>query len=277
MNNAEYQTKKKESVANQAEHNSEKTSAFDSDDNFDYSFVNGIARIAVYDDPRTPPHIIEIQPAPTAEYIENIASTVNREVKQTGGKIPYSAIREVTENFIHARFQEIVVSIMDSGNTIRFTDQGPGIEEKEEAQLPGFTSAIEPMKRYIRGVGSGLPSAKEWVEILDGHITIQDNLHSGAVVTISVVPEPAKEPLPVIAPEKTIPLPPLSEREKQCLLLFANEGALGVSDVSTLTSIPPSSTHGVLRKLEESNLIEKTLGKKRILTQFGYDVVRRLK
>ncbi len=46
---------------------------------------------------------------------------------------------------------------MDKGNTIRFADQGPGIAHKDLVQEPGFSSATEPMKRYIRGVGSGLP------------------------------------------------------------------------------------------------------------------------
>ncbi len=47
-------------------------------------------------------------------------------------------MREVSENFIHARFKEIIVSILDHGNTIRFADQGPGINFKDKAQLPGF-------------------------------------------------------------------------------------------------------------------------------------------
>ena len=94
---------------------------------------------------------------------------------------PYTVIREVSENFIHARFAEIIVSILDEGNTIRFADQGPGIMMKDKAQLPGFTSAIEPMKHYIRGVGSGLPIVKEYLDFSHGTISIEDNLGTGAV------------------------------------------------------------------------------------------------
>ena len=72
-----------------------------------------------------------------------------------GGAIPYTVIREVAENFIHADFAEPVVSILDSGSTIRFADQGPGIADKDRAVLPGFTTADGDMKRHIRGVGSG--------------------------------------------------------------------------------------------------------------------------
>lgn len=156
-------------------------------DPFDYSFVNTTARIAVYDDLRSAPRITEIFPAETGVFIENLASGIYNQARALGGSIPYTVVREVSENFIHARFREIIVSIMDNGNTIRFADQGPGIVSKDKAQLPGFSSAIEPMKNYIRGVGSGLPIVREYLEISHGSITIEDNLNCGSVVTISLV------------------------------------------------------------------------------------------
>ena len=82
-----------------------------------------------------------------------------------------------------------MVSILDKGNTIRFADHGPGIPSKEKAQMPGFSSAVEPMKNYIRGVGSGLPIVREYLESSHGTITIEDNLGTGAVVTVSLVRE----------------------------------------------------------------------------------------
>ena len=95
-------------------------------------------------------------------------------------------MREVSENFIHARFTEIIVSILDGGNTIRFADQGPGISDKKKAQLPGFSSAVEPMKGYIRGVGSGLPIVCDYLDFTHGSISIDDNIGQGTVVTISM-------------------------------------------------------------------------------------------
>lgn len=155
-------------------------------DPFDYSFVNTTARIAVYDDLRSAPRITEVYPAETATFIENLASNIYNQARSQGGSIPYTVVREVSENFIHARFQEIIVSIMDNGNTIRFADQGPGIISKDKAQLPGFSSAVEPMKSYIRGVGSGLPIVRDYLEVSHGSITIEDNLNCGSVVTISL-------------------------------------------------------------------------------------------
>ena len=153
---------------------------------FDYTYVSSVARIALYDDLRSAPRVTEILPAATGDYIEALATTVYEQAKSQGGTIPYTVIREVSENFIHARFTEIIVSILDGGSTIRFADQGPGIKNKEKAQLPGFSSAIEPMKSYIRGVGSGLPIVRDYLEFSHGTISIEDNMGQGAVVTISL-------------------------------------------------------------------------------------------
>lgn len=267
-------------MENQIEHSPETPeSAAEERTPFDFTYVKTTARIAVYDDLRSAPRVIEIPPGPTNEYIEALASTTFGYAKRCGGSIPYTVIREVSENFIHARFAEIVVSVLDDGNTIRFADQGPGIAHKEQAQLPGFTSAIEPMKKYIRGVGSGLPIVKEYLDFSHGHITIEDNLNSGAVVTISLRDEPSEKITDARAEHQkphTIPIPPLTQRERDFLSLFAEEGALGVTDLVHLTDAPQSSTHATLKKLEEAGLIEKTAGRKRILTDMGYEIASSL-
>lgn len=302
---------------------------------FDYTRVNAVARIALYDDLRSAPRVTEIQPATTAEFIENLASKIYEQARSAGGTIPYTVVREVTENFIHARFTEIIVSILDNGNTVRFADQGPGISQKEKAQLPGFTSAVEPMKHYIRGVGSGLPIVKEYLDLSHGTITIEDNLGTGAVVTISMIPDAqpkAENPMEPAFPQGGYPgaapypyphqgyprtsqaapyhpvhdgsnpdprmgvpsgwdparygsdfgktplslVPPLNQRERDFLPIFLSEGALGVTDISRLTGVAPSSTYVTLSKLEEAGLIEKTVGQKRILTDLGYQVANSL-
>lgn len=241
---------------------------------FDFSFVNTIARIALYDDLKSAPRIIEINPSATHEFIENLASKTYEQAKMVGGLIPYTVIREVSENFIHAQFTEIVVSILDNGNTIRFADQGPGISQKDKAQLPGFTSAIEPMKSYIRGVGSGLPIVKEYLDFSNGTITIEDNLQSGAVITIGLTDKNQSEESLSKENHSLKPLvPPLTQREKDFLVFFSHEGALGVTDLTKLSGVPQSSTYVALSHLEEYGLIEKTVGQKRILTNLGFSMV----
>ena len=107
---------------------------------FDYTYVQTVARIAQYDDLRSAPRITEIQPAPTADFIEHLASKIYEQAKMAGGTIPYTVIREVSENFIHARFAEIIVSILDEGNTIPFIAR----YRKEAGRcIVTFQSAVE--------------------------------------------------------------------------------------------------------------------------------------
>ena len=88
-------------------HISQATSAFQKNEGEDYSFVQSISRVDVYDDMRMPPRVLEIQPAPTAEYIEKLSDVIDEQKRRLGGSIPYTAIREVAENFIHAHFNEL--------------------------------------------------------------------------------------------------------------------------------------------------------------------------
>ena len=257
---------------------SEQTHIDESVADFDYSYVATTARIAFYDDMKSAPRITKINPAPTNSFIENLTTAIYNQAKQAGGSLSYTVIKEVSENFIHAQFKEIVVSILDDGNTIRFADQGPGIEEKEKAQQPGFTSATEPMIEYIRGVGSGLPIVRDYIDSRHGTITIEDNLRAGSVVTISLRkpdPEPIQQHQPNPA-ASFIPLQPLSDREKQVLLAISKKGIASITELSQQMGIAASSIHSVLSKLEQAGLVEKTSGKKRTLTEIGHEAVARI-
>lgn len=259
--------------------------AYEEKDTFDYSFVDATARVALYDDLKSAPRITEIKPAATNEFIEQLTTTIYEQSKLVGGKVPYTLIREVSENFIHAQFKEIVVSILDDGNTIRFADQGPGIQEKEKAKQPGFSSAIEPMKKYIRGVGSGFPIVKEYLDNSDGTIEIEDNLISGAVITISLEQGKTSPTLPArkeeIPSSLRIPHPivvaqPLTDREKLFVMALYREGDLGVTDLKNMTDTPGSTTFNTLKRLEEMGLVQKSPGKKRALTALGYEIAATL-
>lgn len=236
----------------------------------DYSHVLNPARVAVYDDPLIAPRIITIEPTTTTEFIQNLAVCIDEQARRLGGRISYTVILEVTENFIHAQFREIVVSIMDGGNTIRFTDQGPGIADIQKAVRPGFTSAIEPMKHYIRGVGSGLPIVHDWVELKNGHITIDSNIGSGAAVTISLV---EGEP-PADSGEAASLARGLGQKERLVLAQFSKAPVLGVTEIGKLTGLGPSSVTYQLKKLEAAGLLVANAQKKRELTNLGKDALR---
>ncbi|MEE8722739.1 MAG: ATP-binding protein [Eggerthellaceae bacterium] len=281
---------------------------------YDFSYVDAVARIALYDDLGAAPRVTKIEPAGTDEFIENLSTTIYEQAKLLGGVIPYTVIREISENFIHANFIEATVSIFDGGNTIRFSDQGPGIPDKDKVQLPGFSSAIEPMKDYIRGVGSGFPIVRDYLDNRHGVLTVEDNVRGGAVITISLDEKRCAEayakkqeeaarqsggsddgtsaehrsqhgsdstPTREFGTQGTqpanIPMPPLTPRERDFLPLFLNEGALGVTEIANLTGAPNSSTYNVLKKLEEEGLILKTSNQKRELTEYGRQIAENIR
>lgn len=146
------------------------------------------ARVAVYDDAAAAPRVVVIEPQDVRSYLEEITRTVSTLAREQGGTIPFMVIREIVENFVHAYFRAPTITILDGGDTIRFSDQGPGIREKDRALEYGTTSATEEMKRYIRGVGSGLPYAQQYMEDKGGSLEIEDNISGGTVVTISTRP-----------------------------------------------------------------------------------------
>lgn len=234
------------------------------------------ARIAVYDDFLSSPRIITIEPCNILEYIEQIASKTYELAASLGGSIPYTVIRQVSENFIHAHFQEPTVSIFDNGCTIRFTDQGPGIADKAHAQLPGFSSATKEMKKYINGVGSGLPIVKEYLSFSNGRLVIEDNLQAGTVITITTKGNETNT-TPVVYQEYSNKQhaieehkPHISAREKDILQLASEIPNIGPTEINKYLSLSISTAYRVLESLEEKGLIESTKNRKRILTPLGY-------
>lgn len=178
--------------------------------------VVSAARIACYDDKATSPHVILIDPQPIRDYLEEITQVVFSEAQKMGGKIPFSIIRECVENFIHAYFKEPVISILDAGATIKFSDMGPGIKEKEKAKEFGTSSATAEMKKYIRGTGSGFPYIIEYISQKGGFFSIEDNLQQGCVVTLSLKDK-----------NKKVSQSIYSTREKQALELLYKKKQVG--------------------------------------------------
>lgn len=252
-------------------------------------YIGTRARVAVYDAPAAAPHVEEIGPAPARDYIEALAARVFELARQRGGSIPYTVIREVTENLIHAGFAEPIISVLDEGRTVRFSDQGPGIADKERALQPGFTTASSSMKEVIRGVGSGLPIVRDFLSVSGGRLVIEDNLERGAVVTVSCrslvtssSKHPAEQPvlrapsaphsasfdlagLPVAAESRSLRL---TTRQKQVLALVLETGSAGPSLVSRELGVGLSTAYRDLASLEELGLISAE-GGKRALTPEG--------
>jgi len=215
----------------------------------------GPALIAVYDNLTSSPRVERIVRDSARDLIEELATRTYQISHEAGGKVPYMVIREIVENFIHAGFDEVVVSVLDGGNTLRFADQGPGIRDKDRAFLPGFTTATDTMKRVIKGVGSGLPVARECLTFSEGTIDIDDNLGVGTVVTLRVTPP--QEIAPVVPRESPqvrrseVPTLDLSVRHKKVLSLVMEVGALGPSLVARELGVGLSTAYRDLEHLAE--------------------------
>ncbi len=224
------------------------------------------ARIAVYDSLAAAPRVEDVSGADLSDAVEQLASRTYNVARERGGAIPYTIIREVAENLVHAGFSEVVVTVLDDGNTIRFSDQGPGIADKDKAFLPGFSTATQEMKRYIKGVGSGLPIVRECISFAGGTVEVEDNLGKGTVVTLRVAPRPAE-----VEPEEHgsapfAPLPKLSTRQKQVLSVVMELGSAGPSAVARSLSVGLSTAYRDLATLEEAGLIEADGSGKRSLS-----------
>lgn len=266
--------------------------------------IEDTARIAVYDDLLSAPRIVDIAPQSIPDFIEAITVTTYELSRQQGGHLPYTVIKEITENFIHAGFLACTVSILDEGNTLRFSDQGPGIAKKELVLHPGVSSARHWMKDYIRGVGSGFPTVKEYLLASCGYLTIEDNAEDGVVVTISLSsaapeassPDSGASTNQVISRDilsysqqthgiGTIPthdspapraLKSLSKREEKTLLILNEHGMLGPVDLAELLDVSAATAYRLLQKLEELGMVESTQHKKRFLSNAGMACIQEL-
>ena len=145
-----------------------------------------LVRIAVYDNFTSIPRIIDLRHDSINDFIDITTEKIYRISHDQGGKIPYTIIKEIVENLIHAQFSEVIITIINNGNQIMISDQGPGISDIEKAMLPGFTSATREMKNFIRGVGSGLPIVKETISFSGGTIDIKNNMNKGTVVILKI-------------------------------------------------------------------------------------------
>lgn len=234
------------------------------------------ARIAVLDAVDIAPRIVVVEPQPIRSYVDELTQTTYGLAKEQGGSIPFMVIREVVENLIHAYFSDPVVTIFPGGNTIRFADRGPGIPAKAQALEFGTTTATEAMKRYIRGVGFGLPYVQNFMDEHGGTLEINDNLSGGTVVTLSF--EHPEQPIArkaAKAPQATLAesLPDLSQTERDIMAYLSNHEDVGPKElVGALGSSAPTWSRR-LATLEGKGIVEK-VGQKRRLTAFGKRVCR---
>ena len=229
-------------------------------------------RVAIYDSPLAPPQVVTLSAEDFGQLVGDLSARTYNYARERGGRIPFVVIKEIVENLIHALFENAVVSILDDGNTIRISDQGPGIRDKEHAFQPGYTTATREMRAFIKGVGSGLPVAREQLAFLGGAISIDDNLDHGTVVTLRVGPSREHAPAPTAAPApRPVERPRLrlTDRQRKVLLLIAELGSAGPSTIAKELGISQSTAFRELAALQKLQLLAQRTPGKRTLTEDG--------
>lgn len=234
------------------------------------------ARLAIYDSLSVSPYIIDLSADDYEEFIGLLSTKTYQACQEKGGAFPFTLIREIIENLIHACFSEVIITILDKGNTVRISDQGPGIKDKDKVMEPGFSTATKPMKQFIKGVGSGLTVVKESLALLGGSISIDDNIERGTVVTLSLPltnkvsnKEDASSIASASAAESS--KIKLNKRQRQVLFLVTELGEAGPTKIANELKISLSTAYRDLSHLELGGLIKTAANGKRSLTAAGVE------
>ncbi len=233
----------------------------------------GAPRIAIYDTLTSPPRVVSVEERDVPGLIAALAEKTYHSCREQGGNVPFTVINELIENLIHAYFLDVVITILDAGRVVRISDHGPGVDDKDRAFLPGFTTASADQRRFIRGVGSGLPIARESLGFLRGAITVEDNLGGGAVFTIKMPQQPALE---VDSPPPGPAAPRLTTRQKKILVLLMELNVAGPSGLARELAVAPATAYRELRLLEEMGLVHSRGDGKRALTEEGMGLLESL-
>ena len=221
-------------------------------------------RIAIYDTLTSPPRVVAVEEKDLPALIASLAEKTYHYCREQGGQIPYTVLQELMENLLHACFRDVVITILDNGQTIRISDHGPGVNDKDRAFRPGFTTATALHRQIIRGVGSGLPVARESLQFLRGVLTVDDNLGGGAVFTIK---RPAHAPEPAAAPRA--PEVKLSTRQTKVLVLLMELGSSGPTALAKELDISSATAFRELVVLQDMGLIHSLGDGKRALREEG--------
>ena len=224
----------------------------------------GAPRIAIYDTLTSPPRVVVVEEEDVPALIASLAEKTYHYCREQGGEVPYSVLQELIENLLHAYFRDVVITILDNGQTIRISDHGPGVDDKERAFLPGFTTATAEQRLIIRGVGSGLPLARESLQFLRGILTVEDNLGGGAVFTIKMPTAPQPE-----TPPAGVPSVKLTTRQTKVLVLLMELGSAGPTLVAKELGFSPATAFRELAVLQDMGLIHSLGDGKRALREEG--------
>ncbi len=179
--------------------------------------------------------------------------------------VPPIAAREIIENLVHADFKEACISVLDDGATVRVSDSGPGIVDKERALEIGFSTATTEHRAIVRGVGSGFPVTLGAMRAVGGSLEIDDNLASGTVVTL-------RAPVGTSVPKGN----ELSEHARGLLALLVELGPSDLASLARELGIPRALASRELVFLEHRGYIDRATDGTRDITEAGTNLLTTL-
>jgi hypothetical protein len=219
------------------------------------------ARLATWSGPALPPVVEELEEADAATLVEAVCDAVAER-----SPLPVPAVREVVENLVHAGFRDAVVTVLDGGRTVRVSDHGPGIRDRERALEPGYTTADDDDREVILGVGAGLPFAAAAMAGLGGRLEIDDNLGGGTIVTLRL---PADETASASEPVWGV-------AAREILALLLEIGAAAPARLADELGRSRAECGRELARLEHRGLVRREPGGVRALTEAGTRLVATL-
>lgn len=209
-------------------------------------------------------------------YLENISSYVIKLLNEIGSPFENSIIAEMVSNFIHSDFMFPTIIIANQGHTLIFGDQGRGFSENTN-QTPYYSQTTSEKKKYIRGLGLGLPLVKALLNEVNGTLTIHSNNHRGTIITLDIPQiilndlsdkKNSRELINKKADNNNSPHYYLNSRQQATLTLVGKTGETGPSIISKVLGVALSTAHRDLKYLEAIQLITSNKGK-RTITESG--------
>ena len=240
-------------------------------------------KVAVYSTTGEP-EVSEVSAASPRAASEKFSRLIMDKVRDSGGRVPEEALRELVENLVHAEFRGVVVSVLEDGNVVRISDKGPGIEHKGRAFEFGFSGATPEAVKEIRGVGAGLGIARAAAEKAGGTVSVEDNIGGGTVATLSAGEDveekedgkPSVRPVPQRKYPDAVPKMNISERQEKVLITVLECGEVGPSTVAEKLEISVSTAYRDLSVLEDHGLVAGDESGKRVITPLGRDLVENI-
>ncbi len=230
------------------------------------------ARIASYDQAERRSSYSDVTAEDLAAFVVDLCGRLEDVCSGALDEAALEAVSEIAENLIHTSARTMAVLVVQGEKlSLVFSDNGPGIADKELAMQPGFTTATDAMRQRIKGVGLGLYRAADLARAAGGEISLADNLGGGTVVRLELPATRASERVRSTAGRSraTQPQPNLSRRQNDVLFLLTEMGEAGPRLIANELKISISTAHRELLFLEKAGVIGASQSGKRFLTAAG--------